>query len=155
MGFAKIKQNIELKLLVYLALFFTVAIFPQFLEAQSYRYMDNSGNIIFKYKLLEVPMKYRNQIPGYSTPAPVVTGKAKNKRGTKATSHTRPTKAPKAARVRKPKKARNSKRRIEGPNNYIEERPNYLPQVTAAAAPTLLPTIAAIEDIKKMIDQGK
>ena len=63
---------------IFTGLFLTLAVNKA--VAQSYHYMDKSGNIIFVDRLDQVPNEYRNQIPGFNpTPLPVKDKKAAQK----------------------------------------------------------------------------
>ena len=49
-------------------------------HAQSYKYMDEGGNIHFVDRPQDVPYKYRNQVAAFQKPTPVLDKKAKHKK---------------------------------------------------------------------------
>lgn len=70
----KALQAKPLKLVAITAFFAGLIIFgtSSDLHAQSYRYMDAAGNVIFVDKAEQVPARYRNQIPALVTPVVVM-----------------------------------------------------------------------------------
>lgn len=86
---------------------FTLSLISLFLiplsaSSQSFRYMDESGNIHFVDNVTQIPPRYRNQV---LYPTPVMTGKPKKIRLTptpKPTRTPKPTKTPKSKKTKKP-----------------------------------------------------
>lgn len=113
--------------------------------AQSYRYMDEAGNIFFVDRLQDVPFRYRNQIPGLSpTPDPALRGK----KGKNKVAKPKPTKKPRVKPTKKPrikptKVPRGSKHkskpqeveRVVKEEEIITEKPSAAPPVPQAARP--------------------
>lgn len=96
--------------------------------AQSFRYMDESGNIHFVDSISEVPPRYRNQV---LAPTPAPTGKAKR------TPKPKPTKKPKPVKTPKPKKTQKLKK-----GQYFPEAPpgQFPVQPPHTPAPVLAPS---------------
>lgn len=53
---------------MYILALFVAVFFVHTAQAQSYRYMDAAGNLIFVDRADQVPPQYRNQVPALVTP---------------------------------------------------------------------------------------
>ena len=76
-------------------------------QAQSYRYIDESGNINFVDRLSDVPFKYRYQIIG--TPTPSI-GDGKHNKGKKIKDKKKKEKKEKKKKEKKEKKKKKGKK---------------------------------------------
>lgn len=101
--------------------------------AQSYKYMDASGNINFVDRFEDVPLKYRNQIPGFiPTPGFVMDKKEKAKLDREALKKEREKEKQRKKREKQLQKQEQERRkklsRAEIRQLQAEERQNKLEQ---------------------------
>ena len=73
----KMYRPLSLEILLVLAVLMACTAVPA--SAQSYKYIDDAGNIYFVDDINQIPYRYRNQILGDPTPTPVILDKQKKK----------------------------------------------------------------------------
>ena len=76
------RSKMKFRLFAVLVLLLSCCFFGFESHAQAYKYMDEAGNINFVDRLSDVPLRYRNQIPG-AVPTPVVLSKKEHAKAIK------------------------------------------------------------------------
>lgn len=109
------------------------ALSTQTSEAQSYRYMDDSGNIYFVERLAEVPPKYRSQVV---PPTPTIDPRIPTPRPTRRPTATPRPKNQKGKDQRERSKDLSEKERLK---IYLEYKKS-LEQKAASQLPPATPT---------------